>query len=562
MKIFLLFFILFPSWASLATERLNSTIINEYLKIQKEFSDFACRPGTEDTFRQLDKNYRGNGNFIPVLLDESIDLKTIKNILPLIQEKNIWIQTQIDNLSTVEGSKLNAFELDRIQNEINLITEAKKEYFFASSEVKKKNIQDKAVLQFEQLVRELEFLKNKFPFLLSFKFPINHLALRSEYEKNKSLNSKEGRGRANSVYFYRRVVQDGAFDEDLSRNDSVVRASFDTLYLSLNKDIKRNFLTENERVDLQYIVTHFKKLLSIGPKNLISRFLEWKARNERSLAFYQMLLDGKKIKMTENSQIQDLAALLEDRSRSLYTLKDFVLSKEARTYEFWARRSDLYQALFAIETILYNEVGLIDAPDALERRDVTQVVINRSENPAYNRFSKSDSLIKYFAPEIKMNENKWLNVLFKEGEFSFTYFHIPGNLRIYCPDMSRTGRFLRKENIRIALSLLNNPRTDFKAIRYFSRLSMFGRIEMDSLWQDFLPLEEVPGKPARNAKKIYEYFKQDRYRFLYHFNNEGLGKNFVAIELKGRNYVLEADNPRQIFYYRNPNQFKYFIERK
>jgi hypothetical protein len=134
------------------------------------------------------------------------------------------------------------------------------------------------------------------------------------------------------------------------------------------------------------------------------------------------------------------------------------------------------QKLFSIETILYSEVGRIDAPDALERRDIAQVVINRSQNVLYNSLGNKDSIVKYLSPEIKINENKWLNVLFKEGEFSFTYFYIPGNFHIYCPDMSRIGQFLRRENVRIALNLLNKPQASFFALRYFSRASMFGLI--------------------------------------------------------------------------------------
>ena len=44
---------------------------------------------------------------------------------------------------------------------------------------------------------------------------------------------------------------------------------------------------------------------------------------------------------------------------------------------------------------------------------------------------------------------KWLNVLFKEGEFSFTYFFIPSNIGIFCPDFSKKAKILRKENLNI-----------------------------------------------------------------------------------------------------------------
>ncbi len=540
-----------------AGDRLNETILSEYLRLQKEFAMESCRPGTEDAFLKLDKEYRGDGNFIPVLLDEKVDLKTVKNLLPLIKEKGDWIQTQIDSIKKIENIKELRFEIDRVENNVSLLQEAKKEYFFANNDTKKDEIKKKASKQFYQLLKEVEHLKDQIPFLLSFKFPVNHLALRSEYEKNKNVSTKEARARANSIYLFRKIVQDGSYDEDLSRNDAVIRSAFDTLYLSLTKEPGRSFLTDNERVDLHYVLKNFDKLLSLRSNSLVARFTEWKNRNDRALTFYQDLLDGKKIKLSENSQIQDVTSLLEERARSLYTLKEFVLSREANAYEFWSKRSELLQSLFAIETILYSEVGRMDAPDALERKDVAQVVINRSENALYNSLNDS-TLSKFLSPKIKAADNKWLNVLFKEGEFSFTYFYIPGNFHIYCPDMSRVGQYLRKENVRIALELLNKPRNNFGALRYFSRMSMFGRIEMDSLWSDFTALPETPGTPVKNSKKLYDLFKKDRYKFLYNFTNEESHRNFLVVELKGKAFVLDAKDNKQFYHYRNPHQFKYF----
>ena len=551
-------FILIYNSTLQAKSQLNDSILNEYLKLQKEFSSSACTPNLEETFQKLDRDYRGDGNFIPVLLDEKIDLKTIKSLLPLMKEKNQWIQTQIDQLVKINDLKSVRLDIDRLENNINILLEARREAFFAKNTQSKNEIEQRAEKQFEQLLKELDLLRDKIPFFLSFKFPVDHLKLRAEYEKNKALNTKEGRNKANSVYLYRKIVQDGSFDEDLNHNDAAIRSVFDTVYLSLTSESKRAYLTDNERVDLHYVLNNLDKLVGLKVSNIMLRFEEWKKRSERSLHFYQDLVDGKKIKLSEQSQLQDITAVLEDRSKSLYTLKDFVLNHEAKTYEFWSKRSELLQSLFAIETILYNEVGRMDAPDALERRDVTQVIINRSENKTYNMLSEKDSLLKYLSHDIKMRENRWLNVLFREGEFSFTYFHIPANVRIYCPDMSKTGQFIRRENVRIALELLNKPNAKFSALRYFSRQSMFGHIEMNSLWNDFEAEPEVPGKPVKNPKRIFEMLKRFHYKLLYDFTNKEMAKNFMVVELKGKTYVVDAKNNKQIYYYRNPHQFKYF----
>lgn len=545
-----------PAWA--AKSKLDQAVLKEYLKAQKEFSDWSCTPGVEQTYQELDNKYRGDGNFIPVLLDLKVDQKTIKAALPLIKEKIIWIKSQEDNAKKAENFEEISQTLKRIENEVAVLQEAKKDLFLAKTKEQKADIEARAKKQFTQMMKEVESLKVQAPYLLSFKFPLNHLELRAEYEKFKGIATKEARAKANAIYLSRKVLQDGSYDENLSRNDSVIRAGFDTLYISLTKEKERSFLTENERADFKFVLANFQNLLGLGKETLAKRFVEWADRTERSLAFYQDLADGKKIKATDTASVTDIASLLEERARALYNLKAFVLKKEAATYEYWSKKSELLQYLYAMETILYAEVGRIDAPDALERRDVAQVVTNRFSHPVYSNMGAEDSLNEYLPKDLKTKDFKWLNVLFKEGEFSFTYFYIPGNLHIYCPDMSKVGQFLRRENVRIALGLLNKPRKDFPATRYFSRMSMFGRIEMDSLWNGYKAVGEVPGKPVKNPKKLAELYKQDRYKFLYDFEMLDKKKTYIVVEMKGKPYVVDFNKPSQVYYYRNPNQFRYF----
>lgn len=548
------------SWA--AKNKLDQAVLNEYLKAQKEFSDQSCTPGVEQGYKELDTKYRGDGNFIPTLLDQKVDQKTIKAALPLIKEKIIWIKTQAENIKRVPNFEEVSATLKRIENEVAVLQEAKKDLFLAKTKEQKTDIEDRAKKQFAQMMKEVENLKTQAPYLLSFKFPLNHLEMRAEYEKYKGQATKDARLKANLLYLNRRILQDGSYDENLTRNDSVIRAGFDTLYLSLIAGKDRSFLTENERSDFKFVITNLQNLVDQGKETLVSRFNEWADRSERSLTFYQDLSDGKKIKSADTATVTDIAAVLEERAKSLYNLKAFVLKKEASAYEYWAKRSELFQYLYAIETILYAEVGRIDAPDALERRDVAQVVINRFSDAVYSQMGAEDALNDYLAKDLKTKEYKWLNVLFKEGEFSFTYFYIPGNLHIYCPDMSKVGQFLRRENIRIALELLNKPRKDFPGMRYFSRMSMFGRIEMDSLWTGYKPLGEVPGKPVKNAKKIAELYKQDRYKFLYDFETNDKKKTYIVVDMKGKPYVIDFNKPSQVYYYRNPHQFRYFAPLK
>ena len=176
----------------------------------------------------------------------------------------------------------------------------------------------------------------------------------------------------------------------------------------------------------------------------------------------------------------------------------------------------------------------------------------------YSSLSEKDAIFPYLSREIKSKDHKWLNVLFKEGEFSFTYYYIPGNFHIYCPDNSKVGQYLRRENVRIAQEYFAHPRKDFKALRYFSRMSMFGRIEMDTLWENYTAIAERPGKPVRNPKKLSKLFKQDRYKYLYHFTSDDSDKTYLVVEINGKNYVVDAKNPNSLFYHRNPHHFRYF----
>lgn len=547
-KFFLSFIIMSSSFASVAKVDPNKEMLDGYLKVQKEFAAQTCNPKIAETYYELDQKYRGDGNFIPITLDDKIDLKTVKAQLPLFKEKEAWLEAQIEKISKAENFESIEQILDRIENEVVLLQEAKRDHFFAKEKDDRTKIRGKAELQFKQMLKEIEMLKDNAAFLLSFKFPLNHLILRAEYEKQKALTTKEARIKANTIYLYRKIVQDGSYDESLTRNDASIRSAFDTLYQSLKSEEGRDFLSENERSDFKFVITNFKLLLAMKKEKLIERFVAWLDRTKRAHAFYADL---------ENKKTNP-ATLVAEKANALANLREFVLKKEAEAYEFWAKQPEIYQSLYTLETILYAEVGRMDAPDALERRDVAQIVINRSENNNYNFLPATDSLVPFLNKELKTADYKWLNVLFKEGEFSFTYFYIPGNFHIYCPDVSKVGQYLRRENVRIAQDYFKQPRKGFDALRYFSRMSMFGRIEMDSLWDNYKPIPEVPGKPVTNPKKLSKLFKQDRYRYLYHFNSSNDKKTYLVVEMQGKNYVVDTSNPNALFYHRNPHSFRYF----
>ena len=282
----------------------------------------------------------------------------------------------------------------------------------------------------------------------------------------------------------------------------------------------------------------------------IKRLKRWKKKVNERIDFYLSLIKK------DNSS---LTQLLIEKYNYRENLEQFVLNKQVEVYNYWAKQSKLNQYLFSLETILYNEVGSIDGKDGLERRDVGQVVINRSKINFYSTFSNSEELYKKLLDQLesKSLNHIWLNVLFKKGEFSFTYFFIPATIRVFCPDVSRTGQRLRNENLEIALDLARRPRKKFEAVRYFSRISMLGRINMSSLWSDFDPIPESKGRIITDVDSlIIEGYQSGKFDYYYHFLGDD-NKLYKVIGLKNKTYVVSSSD-NKFYNYRNPNFFRFF----
>jgi hypothetical protein len=302
-----------------------------------------------------------------------------------------------------------------------------------------------------------------------------------------------------------------------------------------------------------------RNLLSRGRAKQVERIKEWSKRTKEALVLYESLLEEN---LNLGNRIVSEKKFLGDKAHHRYNLKKFVLSKQALVYDFWSKQSKLNQALFAMETILYNEVGALDVAGGLERKDVSQIVLNRRFDEQYSHLDLEGGLYPYLPDTLQASHlgYPWLNVLFKRGEFSFTYFFIPSSVRIFCPDMSKRGRGLRKENVRISLRALSKPRFQFDAVRYFSRGSMLGRIPMSSLWDDHQPVGEMPGLKMRHYKKYKRAMKKDTAELLYSFQSGVDQRDYTVYRFKKKLFVTAANN-KEFYHYRNPHYFSYFREK-
>ena len=66
--------------------------------------------------------------------------------------------------------------------------------------------------------------------------------------------------------------------------------------------------------------------------------------------------------------------------------------------------------------------------------------------------------------------------------------------------MSQRAQSIRDTALNIGLDLLKRKDIGTKAVRYFSRASMLGSIDMTDFWKGFTPLGEKPGEVVDRRK--------------------------------------------------------------
>lgn len=533
-------------------------VIEDYLNIHDKFFQQVCR-GDYQIYDELLKSYKGAGYFVPRFSQYTkLDREAIKNNLDLLKEKIAWIEKEKKGLEGRVGFEEERKKVAELDVLLRLLIDFKKRFYAtdATEEILERiKIDSKKIL--EELDQRTQSLLDRISFLKPFAYPVDHLAMRVAYETYKKIEDEKGQKKKNDIYFKRRIYEDGAQNLDRSSSDRFFRALVNTLHKQFKE--QGEIISENFRYDYNSFLTSLGNRLKLSPRVHRERLGEWLKRTQETLNFYLNLL--KKDAQKETKEI------LEESSKARYEIKHFDFQKKSEVYSFWIQETELNRAIYAIETILYNEAGDIDGREALERRDIAQVVINRTRIPFYRTVDEGEELYPYLKGigYDKLTQTKWLNTMFKVGEFSFTYFFISASKNIYCPDTSIRGNFLRRENVRIALDLLKKPNDDFKAIRYFSRASMLGRIDMTKVWTDF---EAVPqrlgGESLQNSilKKIY---RRGDYLFIDKFYDQK-GRDYNVIQIAGRSSLrgkLFVYHPKEgIFYdYRNPHFFKYFIKK-
>lgn len=554
-------FLVTPSCAS--GVKWEGNIQRHIYNYEKAFTTFrtaVCRPKTEDIFNNKLIAYRGQGYWIPELNDD-VDVETIKDLLPLMEKKLDWIRTEKNKLEKNKKFPSKKVTQD-LRKSLSELMSLKKSELADDYNLKQLNRQKAVVLvqriqqQYDKLITDLSFFSN-------FNFPNDHLFNRRQYDQHRTSDKLASKKIANHTFLLRKTVEDGSYNKEHKLWDMFFRTTLDTLYFDLRKS--DFYLNENARYDLEFVLDRVESELAKGRSFAIERFTEWEERASKTVTFYKTLTlpEYNKVTVINGKKTTLNRELIKEHNEAQDALKDFVYKKQAQVYEYWLKQSELNRAIFTLETILMNEVGGVDGKAGLERMDVTRVVLTRLNRPEYLKIGQKEfiypHLIKRVSQE-KIDKETWLNALFKQGEFSFTYYYMSGSRHIFCPDMAPGAKRLRAQNIRIALNALKEGSSDFKATRYFSRASMTGRISMDTIWDDYVPFPERPGLLVKEQTQLLKKWEGKNFTYLYSFiGHDEL--SYRVIEIDKKIYVVGQPQGIPVFYhYRNPHYFRYFTK--
>jgi hypothetical protein len=90
---------------------------------------------------------------------------------------------------------------------------------------------------------------------------------------------------------------------------------------------------------------------------------------------------------------------------------------------------------------------------------------------------------------------------------------------------------------------------------------MLGKIDMTTVWNDYVPVAEKPGYETTNQKKLLRLYRKGDYDFYYGFNDP-VGEEYFVISISDKIYSMTIKRGVPKFYkYRNPHLFMYFSKK-
>lgn len=530
--------------------------VRTYLEILNDQAKETCTKESLETYQNYYQKYKSAGFYIPTLRDQ-LDKDSTTSIVPMLKKRSIWIGDQLMRL------KKAGLPQKKIQNQMTLIRATTKKILKLNKNFEFNDLpKAKYTAQLNQNIDELRTqwnqLINMLSFLTNFMYPIDHESNRFEYDRLRALpETLDILKKKNALYLKRKFLEDGTYEADGTNSDMIFRTALDTIELGLQN--AKGAFEENLRYDMAWALNQIARFMGWGAAEWQERLKAWQQRTDDAIVFYESLLSSVGTQSTES--------LIRDRLRTSNELKNFVLNKQADVYGYWFQEDQIFQALFALEQILMHEVGAATVGNFLDRLDVSQVVFNRWKGKSESVFGANSRL----AEAIRKNNDltteqirkaKWLNVLFKDGEFSFTQFFLGASKYVFCPDMTSIAKHTREENLRLALDALKSARFDFTASRYFSRVSMVGKVDMAKSWKSFEAIPESPGFRVQNQSQLIGKYRKGDWDFLYKFVSEQ-DLEYVVMDIDGIKYTVSLASKKPVFFeYRDPNYFRFFRKKK
>ena len=189
--------------------QITPDILSRYKEVNRQFVRELCPSGTEELYASKLSIFNGDGHFIPLLPDGSLDSETIIQHIPIIIEKIAWLDK---NLAFLGGSydELREFheinsKIDGIARQVEQALDFKKDFFESTDGVLKNDLQQKSATLIKEIRENFEVLLTGAPFLMPFKYPVDHLSMRGEYDRFKFREDVLGNRFSNRVFFARRI---------------------------------------------------------------------------------------------------------------------------------------------------------------------------------------------------------------------------------------------------------------------------------------------------------------------------------------------------------------------
>lgn len=466
----------------------------EYFEFEKQIRNSICSKKDYNDYLALKK--KSSLFYLPIK-DGAPYLDVIKKNITIYEKKLTWIQQQKHKIS------LRNFKKDIMQLEKFYILLEKEHGLFLEN---KKNFFENKKSSFIKLFKT--FFK-KYSFLTNYSFPINHELMRKEYEKTKDLN----------VFFLRKIHEDGTRIGNIY--DKQFRAVLSLLILRID-----NVFRYEEKKDITYILTILKKISRFSQRSIKGSFDSWEKSIREKIVFY------KKPNSSTNNDLQT-----------------FVTQKQVDLYLFLRKSPELYKKLFILNKLLVFEIGGIN--NDFFKKEILKVFYNRITVDKYKYLEKNTLFYELLSKRLdveKIDKEHFLNAFFDPGEFSFTLTGFQSSFDLVCSDLQDFKK-VQEDNIVFILNFLNEqPKHSSFNLLYYSRVSMYGRIFMDHIWDFSIEQNLIKGSKI-NPIKNYIYFDK---RII---NDE------IHYLVKDQNsFYLKQEN--DFFEFHNPDLFRFFSNRE